>query len=198
MILKTVADTRYLREKARADYLDAERDLFERWGQAAVRHITDDDRRLLARLGEAVGWKRLKKVAHIATADTIRKWFRRLIGTTRTTPGGRTPTCPEIVALVIKFALENNHGKDAWGSRRIAGELDGLGIDLAPSTIRRILKRHGIPPAPQRGRGRDHDLAIATDHAKTVAIDFARTVIWARRAVHRHDQTTGTSKGDLS
>ena len=178
MILKTVADARYLREKARADYLDAERDLFERWGRTAIRQLTDDGRRMLARLGEAVGWKRLKKVAHIATADTIRKWFRKLIGTTRTTPGGRTPTTPEIVALVIKFALENNHGNDAWGGRRIAGELDGLGIDLAPSTIRRILKRHGIPPATQRGRGRDHDLAIATDYAKTVAIDFARTVIY--------------------
>jgi putative transposase len=177
MILKVVADARYQREKARADYLDAERDLFERWGPSAARHLTDDDRRILARLGQSVGWKRLRKIAHVAAARTIRAWHRKLIGTPRGRSGGKTPTTPEIEALVVKFAVENDCGNDSWGRRRIAGELLGLGIDLSPSTVRRILKRHGIQPAPQRGRGRDHDLAVAVDPAHTIAIDFARTVI---------------------
>lgn len=178
MIMKTIADARFQRELARADYLDAERNLFQRWGPTAGRHLTDDDRRLLAQLGKAVGWKRLKKVAHIAKPKTIRTWYRRLIGNTGAALGGKTPTTPDIVALVIKFAVENDYGNDAWGRRRIAGELLGLGIELSSSTVRRILIRHGIPPAPQRGRGRDHDLVVAMDPAHTVAIDFARTVIF--------------------
>jgi hypothetical protein len=43
----------------------------------------------------------------------------------------------------------------AWGYRRIRGELAGLGITVAPSTVWQILKSAGIDPAPRRdGPGR--------------------------------------------
>ena len=44
------------------------------------------------------------------------------------------------------MAADNEH----WGYRRIAGELAGLGIAVAPSTVWEILKRHDIDPAPRR------------------------------------------------
>ena len=37
-----------------------------------------------------------------------------------------------------------------WGYRRIHGELAGLGITVAPSTVWQILKNAGIDPAPRR------------------------------------------------
>jgi putative transposase len=47
---------------------------------------------------------------------------------------------------VLRLAREN----PTWGYRRVHGELVGLGLALAPSTIWAILRRHGIEPAPRR------------------------------------------------
>jgi len=48
--------------------------------------------------------------------------------------------------VVLRLAREN----ESWGYRRIHGELAGLGITVAPSTVWEILKRAGIDPAPRR------------------------------------------------
>jgi hypothetical protein len=37
------------------------------------------------------------------------------------------------------------------GGYRVHGELVGLGIRIAPSTIWEILRRYGVEPAPRRG-----------------------------------------------
>jgi transposase InsO family protein len=42
------------------------------------------------------------------------------------------------------------HENERWDYRRIAGELAGLGIAVAPSTVWAILKKAGIDPAPRR------------------------------------------------
>jgi hypothetical protein len=47
---------------------------------------------------------------------------------------------------VLRLAREN----ESWGYRRIHGELAGLGITVAPSTVWQILKLTGIDPAPRR------------------------------------------------
>lgn len=54
-----------------------------------------------------------------------------------------------MVALIERMAKDN----PGWGYMKIRGELLLLGHRVAVSTIRAILKRSGIPPAPVR---RDH------------------------------------------
>ena len=48
--------------------------------------------------------------------------------------------------MVLRLAREN----ESWGYRRIHGELAGLGVTVAPSTVWQILKSAGIDPAPRR------------------------------------------------
>jgi putative transposase len=167
------------RAKLTTAYALLERDLFRTHGPTAVRHLTDDVRRQLARLGHDIGWRRLSRVAVIATTRTIRRWFRDLINQTEKAkkPSGKHRTSQENENEIVRLATENSWGDDAWGAKRIVGEMLKLGVDIAKSTVSAILKRHGIPPAPQRGRVTDGDRVFVHDPATTVAIDFAKVLI---------------------
>ena len=59
---------------------------------------------------------------------------------------GRPPLPAEVRGLVLRFARENPR----WGHRRICGELAKLGFEVSPTSIRRLLARAGLEPAPRR------------------------------------------------
>jgi hypothetical protein len=48
--------------------------------------------------------------------------------------------------LVLRLAREN----PCWGYPRIAGELRQLGTVVSATSVRNILARAGVPPAPER------------------------------------------------
>jgi transposase InsO family protein len=53
---------------------------------------------------------------------------------------------PEICELICRMARENSR----WGCVRIQGELRGLDIRVGATTIRTLLRRSGLGPAPRR------------------------------------------------
>jgi putative transposase len=113
--------------------------------------LTNTERRRLAALAHPLGRKRLTEVATIATPDTLLRWYKRLIaqkfdGSTRRTPLGRPPVAEEVEWLAVQMAEEN----PTWGYRRIQGALANLGHHLDKLTVRNILRRHHLEPAPQR------------------------------------------------
>ena len=113
--------------------------------------LTDTERRRLAALAHPLGRKRLKEVASLATPDTLMRWYKRLIaqkfdGSERRTQLGRPAVAEEVEQRTIQMAEEN----PSWGYRRIQGALANLGHQIDKSTVRNILRRHHMEPAPQR------------------------------------------------
>jgi putative transposase len=113
--------------------------------------LTDTERRRLAALAHPLGRKRLKEIAAIATPDTLLRWYKRLIaqkfdGSQQRRPLGRPRVAEEIEQLVMRMAEEN----PTWGYRRIQGALANLGHAIDAITVRNILRRHHLEPAPQR------------------------------------------------
>jgi len=83
------------------------------------------------------------------TPATLLAWHRRQVAKRWTYPHrspGRPSIDAETNALIVPFVRENPR----WGYRRIPGELLKLGVRLAESTIARIMKDHGLGPAPRR------------------------------------------------
>ncbi|WP_248960195.1 integrase core domain-containing protein [Sphaerisporangium perillae] len=110
------------------------------------------------------------RVHRLVTPGTLLRWHQRLVARQWTYPQrkpGRPPTDPTIVALVLRLARENS----SWGYERIRGELKNLGYRVSGATIRRILKRAGLEPAPRRGNDQWRDF-IRAHAASTLACDF--------------------------
>ena len=105
------------------------------------------DRALLAVLSSALPRRRWP--SFLVTPDTILRWHRQLVARkwTQAQPrGGRPPLADQVIALILRLARENPR----WGYRRIQGELKKLGIGVSATTIRTVLLRNGLRPAPRR------------------------------------------------
>jgi putative transposase len=109
------------------------------------------------------------RMSRLVTPDTLLRWHRRLVRWQWTYPpkGGRPPVDGKLAALIGQMAREN----PGWGYKRIQGELLGLGYRVGASTVRRVLRRLRIPPAPQRSRTTWRQF-LRTQAATMLACDF--------------------------
>jgi putative transposase len=86
----------------------------------------------------------------LVTPSTLLRWHRELIARRWTYPKAgrdRRGLDEEVVALVVRLARENPR----WGYLRIVGECRNLGVRVSATSVRRILRRHGLGPARRQG-----------------------------------------------
>jgi putative transposase len=126
------------------------------------------DRALLA--AAAYHLPRRSRGARLVTPRTLLRWHRALVQRKWRQPPiqrGRPQVPAAVRAAVLRLAQENPR----WGHRRIAGELAKLGLRVSPSTIRRLLIRSGLGPAPRRS-GPGWREFLRSQAASIVACDF--------------------------
>ncbi|MDA3960247.1 MAG: integrase core domain-containing protein [Planctomycetota bacterium] len=131
---------------------------------------TDPEKRRLAVRSQVLSRAILAMAETIVSVDTFRRWHRTLIANTYTSHRrGRPRVHREIEALVCRLAREN----PAWGCRTIADRMGDLGHAISHQTVATILKRNGLPTAPERERATDWQAFIEAHWPGLVAIDFA-------------------------
>jgi putative transposase len=146
--------------------------------QVARPRLRTADRVLLAALSRSLprsAWSSL-----FVSPATLLRWHRQLVARRWTYAPrrvGRPRAGGGVSELVLRLAREN----PTWGYRRIQGELVGLGIPLAPSTVWAILRRHGIEPAPRRAE-LSWSQFLRAQASTIVACDFLTVdTVWLRR-----------------
>jgi Homeodomain-like domain len=143
--------------------------------------LTDTERRRLAVLAHPIDRKPLKDISTIATPDTLQRWYRRLVAQTPSRkPLGKSPGRPcvamEIEQFVVRMATENPR----WGYRRIQGALSNLGYHINNTTVRNILRRHHIDPAPIRGKAGVSWAQFVTLHLDVLEASGVFATSWLR------------------
>ena len=141
--------------------------------------LSDGERKTLAEIGKKLGKHALAEVASIVKPDTMLGWHCRLVaqqcdGSQQRKAPGRPTIDQEVEALVVRMARENR----SWGYDRIVGALANLGHTVSDQTVGNILKRHGMPPAPERKTTTTWKEFIRTHMDVLVATDFFTAEVW--------------------
>ena len=117
----------------------------------------------------------------VLAQDAILGWHRRLVAKkfdsskNRQYPG-RPRVLADIEELVVRLAKENK----SWGYDRIARALANLGHEVADQTVGNILKRHGIPLAPERRKTTTWREFIRSHMDVLTATDFFTAEVWTQ------------------
>jgi hypothetical protein len=162
----------------RIEYLVAENRILRDQIKGRIQ-LSNAERQTLAEIGAKLGKQALEEVANIVQPDTILGWNRKLAaekfdGSKQRKYPGRPRVDQELEDWVVKLAKENR----SWGYDRMVGVLTELGYDISDQTVGNILKRRGIPTAPERQKITTWKEFIRSHLHVLWATDFFSTEVW--------------------
>src|SRR6185503_4055079 len=163
----------------RNEYLVTENRILRNQIKGRVR-FSDGERKTLAEIGHKLGKQALQDVAKIVKPDTILGWHRKLVaqkfdGSAQRKTPGRPTIAQELEALGVRMAQENR----SWGYDRIVGALTNLGYTISDQTVGNILKRHGLPPAPERKITTTWREFVRSHMDMLMVTDFFTSAVWS-------------------
>jgi transposase InsO family protein len=112
--------------------------------------------------------------------ETLLHWHRRLVARQWTYPHrkpGRPAIDSDVRDLIVRLAREN----PSWGYLRIVGELRKLGIAVSTTSVRNILSKARLPPAPVCDRQSWRRFLRAHSESILGCDFFTVDTIWMRR-----------------
>jgi putative transposase len=129
--------------------------------------LTSSDRVLLAAASRLLPRSRWR--SFLVSPTTLLRWHRRFVARcwTYQCRNGRPRVDRQIRELVLRLARENAR----WGYQRIVGEINGLGLKVSATTVRKILRQAGIGPAGERG-GLSWRAFLRAQAESMLAVDF--------------------------
>jgi homeodomain-containing protein len=109
----------------------------------------------------------------LVTPATLLRWHRRLVAKrwTYERRPGRPRIDRQVRMLIVRLARENPR----WGYQRIVGELKGLGVVVAATTVKQILREESLGPAGTR-RGPTWREFLRAQAANAIAVDFFTSI----------------------
>ncbi|MGH2450527.1 MAG: integrase, partial [Candidatus Limnocylindria bacterium] len=113
---------------------------------------------------------RSSNASRFVTPRTLLRWHRALVRR-KWRQDGRKPGRRRIPAEILELVLRLARGNPRWGHRRICGELAKLGLRVSPTSVRRLLARAHLGPAPRRS-GPSWREFLHAQAASIVACDF--------------------------
>ena len=162
------------------DYLMEENRVLKEQFEGKRLRFTDEQRIRLAVKAKVLGRRALDELETLVIPDTLLAWHRKLIAK-KWTYGRKGPGRPRVAQgitdLVLRMARENA----SWGYDQIQGALANLGHIIAPNTVKNILKRHGIEPAPEREKRSSWRTFLKAHWDVMVATDFFAVEVWTSR-----------------
>jgi putative transposase len=108
--------------------------------------------------------------AFFVTPETLLRWHRELVARRWSYPR-RSPGRPSIASATVDLVLRLARENPRWGYERIASELKNLGIAVSATTVRKVLRDHGLGPAGERG-GISWREFLRAQAAGVLAVDF--------------------------
>ena len=169
-------------QQAVIDYLIEENRVLKEQLEGERLRLTDEQRIRLAVKAKVLGRRALDELETLVTPDTLLAWHRKLIAkkwTYARKGPGRPRVAQEITDLVLRMARENT----SWGYDRIQGAIANLGHIVAPNTVKNILKRHGIEPAPEREKHTSWRTFLKAHWDVMAATDFFTVEVWTLRGL---------------
>ena len=164
------------------DYLIEENRVLKEQVEGQRLRFTDEQRMRLAVKAKGLGRRLLDELETLVTPDTLLAWHRKLIAqkwTYAKKGPGRPRVAQEITDLILRMARDNT----SWGYDRIQGALANLGHVIAPNTVKNILKRHGIEPAPDRQKRTSWKAFLKAHWDVMAATDFFTVEVWTPRGL---------------